>query len=340
MLELLTDRIESGYYGEGKRLPSERKLAQEYEVPQSRVHRVLQELVVAGRLECRRNDGYYPKLLRKRQFRGRRVAICIDSDWKHEPKDFYVSSMFQLAPAFGIDISVVILPRTKAERDVFLLHQVSDGVEGLILYPHFVEDSDVLPLFRAQGIPVFFWDFSPLPGICPGIGIDHFASGLLAAKVLARRNLPVCYIGLEGATQNRLKAQGFHAGCQRYGVTIQQETFLDYKTFIDGKTVYLPDDLPEHGLFYTATRHTTSLLIGRMLDRGLFPGRDYFLLATDRLHFADGSAIQLDAILRDASQMSRSLLEAMRNALDTGELPCNDLRAPMQYVPGNTLFPK
>ena len=48
MLEVLQDRIEQGFYPLGKRLPSERKLAAEFQVPQSQVHRKLRQLVDSG----------------------------------------------------------------------------------------------------------------------------------------------------------------------------------------------------------------------------------------------------------------------------------------------------
>ena len=52
MLEILQERIEQGSYPVGRRLPSERKLAAEFQVPQSQIHKKLQQLVESGLLEC------------------------------------------------------------------------------------------------------------------------------------------------------------------------------------------------------------------------------------------------------------------------------------------------
>lgn len=59
MLEILQEKIEQGHYPAGKRLPSERKLAAEFHVPQSQIHKKLQQLVESGLLECFRGNGYF-----------------------------------------------------------------------------------------------------------------------------------------------------------------------------------------------------------------------------------------------------------------------------------------
>jgi len=78
-------------------------------------------------------------------------------------------------------------------------------------------------------------------------------------------------------------------------------------------------------------------LTGTLFDRGFLPGRDYQLLAVDRVKFMDGSALQLDAMMRDHAQMIRTLLAEMHAAIQSCCSHCNDLRNPMTYIPGMSL---
>ncbi|MCI7145499.1 MAG: GntR family transcriptional regulator [Clostridiales bacterium] len=52
-------RIDSGTYGEGDRLPSERALAEEFRVQRGTVRKALRFLAVRGRIVARKGSGYY-----------------------------------------------------------------------------------------------------------------------------------------------------------------------------------------------------------------------------------------------------------------------------------------
>lgn len=76
MLEILQEKIEQGHYPAGKRLPSERKLAAEFHVPQSQIHKKLQQLVESGLLECFRGNGYFVRQGKPAAEKLYKIALC------------------------------------------------------------------------------------------------------------------------------------------------------------------------------------------------------------------------------------------------------------------------
>ena len=132
MLEILQDRIEQGVYPLGKRLPSERKLAEEFHVPQSQIHRKMRQLVDSGLLECFRGNGYFIRAGRPAAEKLYRVALCGDPRGSaHEKEDFYVGMLLNLAPEYGQNVTWYTIPREpKAQNELFryLIHERFDGI--------------------------------------------------------------------------------------------------------------------------------------------------------------------------------------------------------------------
>lgn len=215
---------------------------------------------------------------------------------------------------------------------------IHEGFEGIFCYPHFVRE--LLPAFielKIQRIPLIFWDYSPLPGIFPAVGIDHFQSCMLAAEVLAGQHMPVTYLGFEESEQNRLKYLGFHAGCRQFQVTVEKEILLPYRKAFGEKEIGFEQELAPGKLYFASTRLLSSRVIGTMFDRGCLPGKDYRILTVDRVKFMEGSSLQLDSMMRDHTQMMRKLLGEMQHAIRSRSCVCNDWRNPMRYIPGASL---
>lgn len=340
MLEILQEKIERGDYPPGKRLPSERKLAEEFQVPQSRIHRKLRQLVECGLLECFRGNGYFVRPGRPAAEKLHRIALCWErSDSGRAAEDFYAGLLFNLAPEYAQNITVFNLPEESAGQNELILQLIHDGFEGVFCYPHFIRE--LLPGFvelKARGIPLIFWDYSPLPGIFPAVGIDHFRSCMLAAEVLAGERAPVTYLGFQESEQNRLKLLGFRAGCDRFHVEVEKEILLPYRrAFGAGGGLGIEAELLPGKLYFTSTRLLSSGVVGAMFDRGFLPGREYRILTVDCVKFVEGSSLQLDTMMRDHSRMMRRLLDEMRNAIQSGAQFCNDWRDPMRYIAGSSL---
>lgn len=339
MLELIRDKVERGVYPLGKRLPSERRLAAEFGVPQSRVRKALQALVDEGHLECLRGNGYF---LRSRQPRGpklHRVAFCVESEGTGG--GFYYEHLHNWAGEFSLELETARLPESPSERNKLLFKLMESGVEGIICFPHLFENlSSALLEIKKRGIPFIFWDYSPFPGIFPAVGVDHFQSCFEAARVLAKLKQPVTYLGFEGMEQNRLKYEGFVAGCRSFEIAMEPPVMIPYSEILSAHPIhsYLEHIEPEK-LFFASTRNLTATLTGIMMDRGYLPARDYLLLATDRLTITEGSSFLLDCMMRDRESIMRILLGAMRDAIQTRQPLYYDYRLPMKYLAGQSLSP-
>lgn len=339
MLEILQEKIEQGFYPVGIRLPSERKLAAEFDVPQSQIHKKLQQLVENGLLECFRGNGYFVRQGKPAAGKLNKIALCWEQknpDYAFE--DFYVGLLFNLAPEYAQNITIFNIPEEPSLQNELILQLIHDGFEGIFCYPHFVRE--LLPAFielKIQGIPLIFWDYSPLPGIFPAVGIDHFQSCMLAAQILAGQNMPVTYLGFQESEQNRLKYLGFHSGCRQFDVTIEKEILLPYSIAFQSEESSIENELAPGKLYFTSTRLLSSRLIGSMFDRGYLPGKDYRILTVDQVKFMEGSSLQLDSMMRDHTQMMRRLLGEMQHAIRSRNCACNDWRNPMRYISGSSL---
>ena len=339
MLEILQERIEQGHYPAGKRLPSERKLAAEFQVPQSQIHKKLQQLVECGLLECFRGNGYFVRQGKPAAEKLYKIALCWEqSDTGSAAEDFYVGLLFNLAPEYAQNITIFNMPEEPSKQNELILQLIHEGFEGIFCYPHFVQE--LLPAFielKIQRIPLIFWDYSPLPGIFPAVGIDHFQSCMLAAEILAGQNMPVTYLGFQESEQNRLKCLGFHSGCRQFNVTVEKDILVPYSKAFGTKEIGFENELAPGKLYFASTRLLSSRVIGTMFDRGCLPGKDYWILTVDRVKFMEGSSLQLDSMMRDHTQMMRKLLEEMQLAIQSGTSSCNDWRNPMRYIAGSSL---
>ena len=339
MLEVLQDRIEQGVYPPGKRLPSERKLAEEFHVPQSQIHKKLRQLVDSGLLECYRGNGYFIRAGRPAGVKLHRVALCGDLyKSTQEKENFYVGLLLNLAPEYKQNITWYTMPKEERAQDELLRYLIHERAEGIFCFPHFIKG--FLPVFseliRLQ-VPLIFWDYSPFPGIFPSIGVDHFRSCLCAAEIISRQKRPVTYVGFSGAEQNKLKHSGFKLGCELFNVKIEEEIFFPYRDVHYTEKLDFTGKLHPGRLYFTSTRLLSSRLIGKMFDDGFLPGRDYHILTVDRVKFMDDSLLQLDTMMRNNTLLAHKLLSEMLQAITKPQQQCNDWRIMMDYIPGQSL---
>ncbi len=339
MLDILQERIEQGYYPLGKRLPSERKLAREFDVPQSQIHRKLQELVASGLLECYRNNGYFIRAGKPAAEKLNKIALCWENTGINANEDFYVGMLLNLAPEYKQNITLFNMPRTENAQNDLFNYLIHENFAGIYCYPHFIKG--FLPAFEDilnYKIPLIFWDYSPLPGVFPSVGIDHFRSSLLAAEIIAGQKKDVTYIGFKGTEQHRLKHLGFQAGCRHHRVNIAEEIFFPFESVFNSSSIDLDGKLLPGKLYFTSTRLLSTLLVGKMFDMGFGPGKDYTLLTMDRIKFIDSGSLQLDSLMRDNMQVIHKLLKEMCRAIDNGNMLCHDWRYMMKYIPGSSLI--
>lgn len=341
LIEVIRDNIERGTYPLDKRLPSERKLAAELHAPQSQVRKALQTLVTEGYLECFRNNGYFIKKNHPRSGTLYQVALCVDqaSLASISGEDFYTGSLFNKAVAYDINLAVFTIPPEISERDNFFSDLIRRSMEGVICFPHLIENlTPGLLEFKKRSIPFIFWDYSPFHGVFPYVGVDHYQSCFDAAGILARHGGDVTYIGFAEKEQNERKRDGFMDGARLFGLKTAEPVFIPYAARTDQDFLYNQlNRLPAGKTYFTSTRTLTQILVGSMMDKGHAPGRDYRLLGTDTLSVTRGSASRLDCLTRDSDAITRALLSMVRDMIKKPSPIACDYRVSMKYVPGQSL---
>jgi DNA-binding GntR family transcriptional regulator len=341
MYDLLRDRIERGVYLPDQRLPSERKLAAELRVPQSRIRKALQALVEAGYLNCLRNSGYFVRKHQPSQTVLHNIAFCSNMA-QHEgtrEENFYTGLLFNRAASFGLNLLAYPLPAETRRQNELFFELLSNDVAGVICFPHAMSATfPALWELKKQGIPLIFWDYSPFHGIFPAVGVDHFQSCFAAAGVLAKCRQPVTYVGFKGKEQNELKYAGFVEGCRAFGVETHKPILIPYEKHSAAELIYQHlKGLTPGKLIFASTRLLTETVVGRMMDHGWMPGRDYRLLGTDMVQILKGSSLTLDCMMRERTLIIDTLLSTMKDTLETFGPTCCDYRIAMKYLPGDSL---
>lgn len=338
MIELIKDNIERDVYPPGKRLPSERKLATEFNVPQSQIRKALQTLVDEGYLECFRNNGYFVKKNHPTSKKLHRVAFCIEQN-STSREDFYTGLLFNQAVTYDINLLVFTVPPDAKSQNALFQDLLERDVEGIICFPHLIEN--MLPALleiRKRGLPFIFWDYSPFNGIFPYVGVNHYQSCFNAARILAGYSEAVSYIGFTGKEQNKQKYEGFMAGCRVFGVKTAEPVFIPYARHAEPDFVYGELNALQAGkMYFASTRLLTRLLVGSMMDKNFMPGRDYRLLGTDMLNMMEGSSFFLDSMMRDSKTLIVSLLNMMRDMIKKSSPVECDYRIEMKYISGKSL---
>jgi DNA-binding LacI/PurR family transcriptional regulator len=340
MLEVIRDNIERNVYTAGKRLPSERKLAEEFHVPQSQVRKALRTLVEEGYLNCQRNNGYFVKESCPQSTRLYRIAYCQEQELCIVPSEYYYTGMlFTWAGKYNLNFTTRQLPNDIQEQNRFFHELAEENYDGLLVFPQNIKETfSALWEIKRRKIPLIFWDYSPLHGVFPAVGVDHFQSCFTAVEVLSRCKLPVRFIGYEGNEQSRLKYDGFIAGSQMFGVKNSEPIFIPYSTHATGETIREQiSNLETEELIFASTRKITENVVSLMMERGLWPGRDYFLLGTDKIALMEGCSLMLDCMKRDREGIALNLLSMMRNMIEQPDFAFTEIKLPMKYLRGDTL---
>jgi DNA-binding LacI/PurR family transcriptional regulator len=340
MIELIKDNIERGVYPSDKRLPSERKLATEFNVPQSKIRKTLQLLVEQGYLECLKSNGYFVKKEHPKRTKLYHIAVCQEPGLCVNLSDSYFTGMlFHWAGTYNLNMMVHHLPEDIEEKNQLFMKLAESNVDGILAFPQsFDKHFPALWEIKKRKIPLLFWDYSPFHGVFPSVGVDHFQSCFNAVEILAKQNKSVRFIGYEGNEQSLLKQAGFDAGCRAFNVKTNSPILIPYTSYTPIKTIksYLTELKPSE-LIFSTTRAITEAVTGLMLERELCPGRDYTLLGVDKLTLMEGCSLQLDCMARNRETIVCTLLDMMQKMIEDPQHVFNDIRLAMKYIPGKSL---
>ncbi|ASK27972.1 GntR family transcriptional regulator [Neisseria chenwenguii] len=89
ILSIIEERIAAGEYAEGRKIPPERTLAEEFGVSRPSVRAALNILVSRGTMEARQGDGYYVSVKQRQDFlQSWQELLGRHSHWEHDVYDF------------------------------------------------------------------------------------------------------------------------------------------------------------------------------------------------------------------------------------------------------------
>jgi len=199
----LLDRIESGVYPPGSKMPTEREMAKEFGVTNWSIHLTLNELEENGFIKRTRALGTFvceniaiSQVRRQRNSRSKTVAIIVSRNFsytRHGYGDIIGDTERCLADR---DFNVVYddMPGNCGDLTRYLDNCVSSGVKALVIFP----EREELGLLRQHRdlivtypVDIFFFNrgFAPndvLPFNC--VSVDMFQSGVEAAAWIIRKD--------------------------------------------------------------------------------------------------------------------------------------------------------
>lgn len=159
--EQLKERIDTGHYSFGERLPRETELAEEFSVSRSTIHRALEVLESFGYVDSRKRGGTYVR----KEPREKRHMVALIFDRVAKNFDFPSSEMINgikqtLGDQFGL---VLCDSKDSIEREASFLGCMSKETDGIICFPIADQrDGSYLEKLHATGFPIVAVDRIPL----------------------------------------------------------------------------------------------------------------------------------------------------------------------------------
>lgn len=201
--KLLLDRIESGAYPPGSKMPPERELAKELGVTHWNVHMTMDELAENGFVQRLRAIGTFvskniamDQIRRRKNSYSKLVTITVARNFyyiKHGYEDI-IGSMERRLEEKGFTVVYEDMPENRGELERFLEGCASSGVKALAVFPE-QREWDILhqhrDTFLKYPIELYYYNrglgpIGTLPFNC--VGVDMYQSGCAAANWVIQKN--------------------------------------------------------------------------------------------------------------------------------------------------------
>ena len=220
--ETIKNRIAFRQYLPNTRLRSERAFAKEFNLPLSKTHRFLRELVDEGYLHSKRGNGYFVNS-RKNRPNGNvlKVEFIIDSisQISDQPIPNIASGLFMHQAAN----ENILLKSREMNGDWSVLDDVlndlldNKSVDAVVIHASKkFEWCNALTKAMLENYPVIFRDYCPFPNTFSSAGCNNFELGLMAAHKLAeQKNRKPVYLGYkeDWSVPAEMRLAGFKTGC-------------------------------------------------------------------------------------------------------------------------------
>lgn len=285
-IETIKSRIFTGEYPVGSRLKSERFYANEFNLPQSRIHRALQSLVVGGYLASRVGSGYV--VCERKGFKqGDSInALYIFPETIYQPG---VEVLKKMAEQRRIHLELKYFGVYGAGFEDMLDRAIKDDTyDGIIVQPNvFTQWNNALSKAYELHYPLIFRESSLMPYSFPLVAPDHFGSGFLAARTLARygyRKPAVFGFDANVSYSPRTRQRGFALAAEQHG--LQPEFYLfdmteptNIMNIWSALEKLLADG--SHDCIYTSSGTFTNLISNFMTRNGIRPPQEIGLLGVN-----------------------------------------------------------
>ncbi|MBS1701113.1 MAG: LacI family DNA-binding transcriptional regulator [Armatimonadetes bacterium] len=179
----IKNRIDSGEFNFGQKLPREAELGEEYSVSRSTIHRALELLESLGYVESRKRGGTYVR----KEPREKRHLVALIFDRVAKNFDFPSSEMIDgIKDALGDQFGLVLCDsKDSIEREANFLSRMSRETDGIICFPIADQrDGTFLEKLHATGFPVVVVDRIPVGFKGSAVISDDRGATLSAIRML------------------------------------------------------------------------------------------------------------------------------------------------------------
>jgi DNA-binding LacI/PurR family transcriptional regulator len=296
----LLERIETGVYPAGSKLPAGRDLASEFEVSHWAVHNTLTALEEKGFVESRRSVGVFvrsnvplDRVRRHKNNFSKNVTVVVSRDFfyaKHGFEDI-VSQTERLLEQSGHNVSYDNLPESADAIRRFMGELSSAGTKSLLIFPE-RKEWEIMHRFSSllanSAVNIFYYNrgLGPndtLPFNCATL--DMSASGALAAEWIISKgfeNIVYASYDSPGSYWPKARYEGFNSLLGYHNKTHH---------FLGGPA---PESVLAPALGYVkkcgappvlaaCNDQWAAPLYNHLSDNGLAPGKDFHILSFDDL---------------------------------------------------------
>jgi DNA-binding LacI/PurR family transcriptional regulator len=292
----LLKRIESGEFKVGRKMPTERKLAEEFKAPQWRVHLAISELEDNGFVERRRAAGTFVRkdisldnVSRKKNKTSNKVVVSVSRDFYYQKENYHdiIGDLEHELEGRQCEVVYSVFPQNREELEAFLGGS-ADNAKALILFPEYKEWGvmhlcrDILARYLGN---IFYFNRGKGPDdLLPfnSISLNFYASGFMAgAYVLDRGIKNMAYFSRDISS---------YWGSQRHsGFKGASGTdTLEHPLFVNTQIEKLYDPLADYikscdsaPAIVCANDQLASCVSSQMRLEGLKNGNDFILIGFD-----------------------------------------------------------
>lgn len=179
----IRNRIDTGEYKLGQRLPKEIELGEEYAVSRSTIHRALESLENQGYVESRKRGGTYVR----KEPREKRHLVALIFDRVAKNFDFPSSEMIDgIKETLGDQYGLVLCDsKDSIEREANFLSRMSRETDGIICFPIADQrDGTYLEKLHAMNFPLVTVDRIPVGYKGSAVVSDDRGATISAIKML------------------------------------------------------------------------------------------------------------------------------------------------------------